>query len=97
MALIQITNTLIAKNDSSELSNNVVQTNSVIDSLEYIMTEIKQYWEESQQDAQKFASGLETNIANLKTIAECNKDFASAIEKYADTQDKIGQQTTASI
>lgn len=95
MALIQITNTQQAKTDAENLASSAVETESVIESIEYILSEIKQYWEESQQDAQTFSTGLETNVNTLKTIVECNKDFSAAITKYAENQEKTAQNTAA--
>ena len=93
MAQITITNTTLAKSDAETLASNAVETESVISSIEHILAELGQYWEESQQDAQTFAQGLKTNVETLKTIVECNKEFSTTIQSYAENQEKTGGNT----
>lgn len=90
MALIKINNTGQVINDAEEVATNAVKINSVAESIDYILTEVKGYWEQSQQDAQNFYNGLLQNVGILKTIAECNKDFSTTITKYAENQEKTG-------
>lgn len=95
MAQITITNTALAKSDAETLATNAVETESVITSIEHILGELGQYWEESQQDAQTFAQGLKTNVETLKTIVECNKEFSTTIQGYAENQEKTAGNTVA--
>lgn len=97
MALIKINNTAQAISDASELATNATELSSVTDSIEYILGEIGAYWEQSQEDAQSFTKGLEQNVETLQTIVECNKEFSQVIEKYAENQEKTGQNTAANI
>lgn len=93
MALIKINNTGQVKNDAEEIATNAIKINSVAESIEFILTEVKGYWEQTQQDAQTFYTGLEQNVGILKTIAECNKDFSTTITKYAENQEKTGNNS----
>ena len=95
MAKISINDTAKAISDAQELATNAVQIDSVRESLEYILNEVKAYWEETQQDAQKFSSGLSKNVINLQSMVECNKEFANVITKYAEAQGKTAEQTVS--
>lgn len=95
MALIKINNTAQAISDAEEIASAAVKINSVAESIEFILSEVKSYWEQTQQDAQTFYNGLEQNVGILKTIAECNKDFSQIVTKYAENQDKTGQNAVS--
>lgn len=95
MALIKINNTAQAISDAEEITTNTVKIDSCADSIEYILNELKQYWEQTQEDAQSFSDGLRKNVEKLKTIVECNKEFAEVIKQYAELEDKTGQKTVA--
>ena len=92
MAIV-INNTGQVKSSADQLSANSVKLNSVSESLEYILSEVKEYWEQSQQDAQTFSTGLQENIDKLSTIVSCNKEFSSAITNYMDVTEKISSTT----
>lgn len=91
MALIKINNTAQAISDAEEIATNAIEINSVAESIEFILSEVKGYWEQTQQDAQVFSAGLEKNLETLNNIVECNKEFSQVITKYAENQDKTGQ------
>jgi len=91
MALIKINNTAQAINDAEEIASNAVELNSVAESIEFMLAEVKGYWEQTQQDAQAFNAGLEKNLEILRNIVECNKEFSQIVIKYAENQEKTGQ------
>jgi len=95
MALIKINNTAQAISDAEEIATNAIELNSVAESIEFILSEVKGYWEQTQQDAQKFSTGLEKNVETLKNIVECSKEFSQVVVKYAENQDKTGQNTVS--
>ena len=95
MALIKINNTAQAITDAEEVSVTAVLMESCATSIEHILNEVKQYWEQTQQDAQTFSKGLEENVEKLKNIVDCNKEFSQLVTRYAENQDNTGQKTVA--
>lgn len=89
--LIVINDEQKAISDALEIANSAVELSSVTESIEYILGEIGSYWEQTQNDAQTFKTGLDTNVKTLQSIVECNKEFAQVIEKYAKNQSATGQ------
>ena len=95
MALIKINNTMQAISDAEEIATNAVELNSVAESIEFMLNEVKSYWEQTQQDAQNFSKGLEKNIETIKSIVDCNKEFSQVVIQYAENQEKTGQNAVS--
>ena len=90
---ITITDTVQTKSVAEELIVNTNELNSVKASIEFILTELNEYWEATQEDAQSFAAGLKDGTTALETICTCNKNFANAINAYVDAQAKTASNT----
>lgn len=80
-------------NDAATLLQDVVELESTKQSLEYILNEIKEYWEQTQEDAAYFYEELKNNIEVLSKILNHNKEFANAITDYAESQTKTSEKT----
>lgn len=93
MALIKINNTAQAISDAEEVATTTVELKSAASSIEFILNEVKSYWEQTQQDAQTFSEGLQKNVEKLNNIVECNNEFSQVVIKYAENQEKTGQKT----
>ena len=84
--------TIIIKNvetvvaESEVISTNTVSLESARESIDQILKEVSEYWSQNGESAQSFYEGLKKNAETLKTIGECNKEFAIAIENYAEKQ-----------
>lgn len=89
MALIQINDTALVKAKAEELASNSVQVESARQSIEHILMEVKEYWAQTQQDAQTFTTGLEQNVKFIETVIGCNKDFSTAIINYMNVTEKV--------
>lgn len=89
MALIQINDTATVKSKAEELASNSVQLESVRQSIEHVLMEVKEYWNQTQQDAQAFTKGLDENVKYLETVIGCNKDFSTTITNYMDVTEKV--------
>ena len=90
---IEITDTKAIINDANTLLEDVVELESVKDSIEYILNEIKEYWEQTQEDAAAFYEDLRKNVDTLSELLKCNKEFATAISEYAESQEKVSQNS----
>lgn len=96
MALV-INNTQQVKDYASQLATNAEKISSVQYSIDYILNELAEYWEQTQEDAQTFATGLKNNSSNLETIVECNKEFAVAIENYINATESTASTTVSGV
>ena len=92
---IGIKDTSAAITSAEELNALSFDIDSARESIESILNEVKEYWEQTQQDAQTFSTGLEKNIESLKSITECNKEFSIAVENYAEKQQTTSQKTVS--
>ncbi len=90
MAII-INNTQQVKEYAQELASNAERISSVKDSIDYILNELAEYWEQTQEDAQSFSEGLRSESNTLGTIVECNKEFAMAMENYITATEATSQ------
>ena len=90
---IKINNTRNVINESNALIESSIELDSVAESIDYAVEELKQYWELTQDDASWFYETLKQNAKDLKEIVGCNKDFANVIINYAERQEKTSQTT----
>ena len=93
MAII-INNSDLVKEDATALAANSVQIDSIRHSIDFILGELAEYWEQTQQDAQAFTTGLKDESKYLTNIVECNKAFAEAITSYITATENVGKRTT---
>jgi hypothetical protein len=71
-----------AKSDTEVILANSMRINSVISSLEYIHNYVNGIWVEGV-DSGTFKDYLMDEANQLKEMVECNNEFCSAIEDYA--------------
>ena len=90
---IEVSDTKTAIQDANTLLIDVKELSSVRDSLEYVLHELKDYWEQTQEDAAAFYNDLNNNIQILSEILNHNKEFANAIIDYAESQEKTSANT----
>ena len=88
---ISINNIQNVVNSAEQLAALTTDLESARDSVEYILNEVKEFWSQTQQDAQTFSEGLTQNLESLKTMSECNKEFAQAITNYAESTNTTSQ------
>lgn len=93
MAKITIFNTKEAIESSEKLIACANQLDSVRINIQDILQEIKLYWEQSQQDAQTFATNLEGHAKFIGEFAVNSKDLASVVTKYAKKQEQTSSNT----
>ncbi len=92
MAII-INNTATVKSDAEELKSESVKIESVKNSIEYVLAELNEYWNEVQEDQQVFYKGLQADQEALETIKACNDEFSDSIIEYMEVTDKTSSQT----
>ena len=92
MAIV-IRNTQQVREYAQQLATNAEKIRSSKGSIDYILSELAQYWEQTQQDAQKFSTRLKENSETIGTIIECNQEFARALENYIDATEATAQNT----
>lgn len=92
---IAIKDTASVISSAEELNLLSFDIDSARESIEHILNEVKEYWEQTQQDAQTFSTGLEKNVESLKSITECNKEFSVAVRNYAEKQESTSQQSVS--
>lgn len=89
---IQITNTSTVKSESETLQENDKQLLKIKTEIDDILEKIKTYWNENQEDEQKFYGDLKTSSTVLKTIAENSEEFASTMLEYIEYIEKHSQK-----
>lgn len=92
MAII-INNTSVVKQNAEELISESEKMSSVKDSIEYILGELNEYWEATQQDQQTFYNGLKSDVEALATVHTCNSEFANSMIEYMEVTEKTSQET----
>ena len=90
---IHIQNVTEAVSSSEQLTANSIQLEQANEAIEQILAEVNNYWEETQQDAQKFSKELKADTSKLTKIVECNKEFATNVTNYANAQERASQNT----
>ena len=90
---IEINNTATVKSEASALIEHSIGLDSVAESIESAIEELKQYWEITQDDASWFYDTLKQKATDLRDIVGCNKNFANVIINYAEKQEKTSQNT----
>lgn len=93
MATISIADTKRAIDSSEKLIACAAQLDSIRINIQDILQEIKLYWEQTQQDAQTFATNLEEHAKFIEEFAVNSKDLASVITKYARKQEQTSSNT----
>ena len=94
MAII-INNTATVKSDAEELRSESIKIESVKNSIEYVLAELNQYWNEVQEDQQVFYKGLQADQEALETIKACNDEFSDSLIEYMEVTDKTSSQTVS--
>ena len=84
MASIEIKDSANVINSAETLATQTVKMDSARESIQAILTELGQYWSQTQQDAQTFSKELQQNVEKMGTIVECNA--------YAESQQKTSTQ-----
>ena len=92
MAIV-IKNTQQVREYAQQLATNAEKIKSSKGSIDYILSELAQYWEQTQQDAQAFATKLKDDSDKIGTIIECNQEFSRAMENYIDATEATSQNT----
>lgn len=92
MAII-INNTALVKSKAEELITEAEKIESVKTSIEYILSELNEYWNAGQDDQQAFYNGLKQNMTELETIHVCNTEFSNAMIEYMEVTDKTSATT----
>lgn len=92
MAII-INNTATVKSNAEELKTESVKIESIKDSIEFILSELNEYWNAVQEDQQVFYKGLQTDKEALEIVKSCNDEFSDAIIEYMEVTDKTSSQT----
>jgi hypothetical protein len=92
MAII-INDTATVKSKSSDLISEAVKIESVKDSIDYVLNELNEYWNATQEDQQIFYNGLKSSVAELEIIHTCNQEFANAMIEYMEVTDKTSAKT----
>lgn len=95
MALIDITDTAGVKAKAETLITEAEKIQSVKDSIDYILSELNEYWSAVQEDQQVFAKNLKENVTSLETIYTCNQEFSHSMIDYMEVTDKTSAQTVA--
>lgn len=90
---IQIRDTEKVKSESDLLQASAIQLQEIQTEIENILTTVKNYWDQNQEDAQKFYGELKTNSERLKTIYENSKEFASAMTEYINYVETNAQKS----
>ncbi|MBQ9834293.1 MAG: hypothetical protein IJO33_03785 [Bacilli bacterium] len=90
---IQIKDTSKVKTESESLQDNAAKMQEIQNEIENILSSLKSYWDQNQEDAQKFYGDLKTNSARLKTIYENSSEFSSAMIEYINYVEKNSQQS----
>ena len=90
---IFIKNTSLVKNESEKVISETFGIQSVQESIEEILNGLNQYWNQNQEDQQKFAKGLADDVNFLKNICDCNKEFSNSIINYMEVTENISKRT----
>ncbi len=91
---IIITNPDTAREQAEAIAANIAQIKSVKSSIEYILKELAEYWEQTQQDAQAFSGELTKNAEKLDVIISCNTEFAENMVSYISATEQISSNIT---
>ncbi len=86
MAII-INNTSSVKTMADNLLTETKKIESVKESINYILSELNEYWAANQEDQQTFYKGLQDNVAALETISSCNNEFSNSLVEYMNATD----------
>lgn len=90
---IQIKDTARVKSEADLLQANAAKMQEIQAEIENILSSVKSYWDQNQEDAQKFYGELKTNSARLKTIYENSSEFSSAMTEYINYVERNSQQS----
>ena len=89
---IEINDPATVKTEAEMLIESSYQIDSVAESVEVAIEELKQYWEITQDDASWFYDSLKQKAIDLRDIVKCDQTFANVITNYAEKQDKTSQK-----
>ena len=87
--VIEIKDTNKAKEDAASILSNDVKLDSALESIEYILKRLNEYWAENN-DQHSFADGLTKDSERLRAIYDYNKEFANALTDYVAQIEKVG-------
>ncbi len=92
MGKIEIS-TAQAKEQADMLLKNALDIDSVLDSINYIINEVKTNWYQEATDAHYYTSNLEKDVQLLAQVSAENKEFGNSIVNYVAAAEANSNKT----
>ncbi len=87
------TSTAQAKEQADMLLKNALDIDSVLDSINYIINEVKTNWYQEATDAHYYTSNLEKDVQLLAQVSAENKEFGNSIVNYVAAAEANSNKT----
>ena len=92
MGKIEISTTE-AKEQAEMLLKNALDIDSVLNSISFIINEVKTNWYQEATDAHYYTSNLEKDVQLLEQVSKENKEFGNSIVNYVTAAETNSNKT----